>query len=62
MECRENRVLIQVMNKEDIEGVFMKDNAVRFKLAYSSPMLSLELSDDLGRIGKGRLSWDTLYS
>ena len=46
-----NRVLIQVMNEEDVT----KENAVRFKLAYSLPMLNLELSNDLRRVGEGRL-------
>ena len=55
-EHRENRVLIQVMNKEDVKRAIMKENAARFELAYSSLMLSLELSDDLGRVGEGRLS------
>ena len=40
----------------------MRENAVRFKLAYSLPMLSLELSNDLGRVGEGRMSLDALCS
>ena len=56
VECRENGVLIQVTNKEDIEHVIIKENAVRFKLAYSLPISILELSNDFGRVGEGRLS------
>ena len=56
VEHRENGVLIQVMNKKDVKCTIMKENVARFKLAYSSPILSLELSDDLGRVDKGRLS------
>ena len=40
----------------------MKENAARFKLAYSSLMLNLELSDNLRRVGEGRLSHDVLHS
>ena len=40
----------------------MKENAARFKLAYSLLILSLELSDDLGIVGEGRLSQEILHS
>ena len=48
------------MSKEEVEYAIMKENVVRFKLAYSLPILSLELSNDLGRVGEGRISQDIL--
>ena len=55
-------MIIQVTNKEDVERAIIKENTARFKLAYSSPILSLELSDDLERLGEGRSSQDILYT
>ena len=50
------------MGKEEVEHAMMKENIVKFTLAYSLPMLSLELSNDLKRVGEGRLSKDALCS
>ena len=61
-ECRENGALIQAISKEDDQRAIVKENLVRSKLACSSPILSLELSNDLGRVGEGRLPQDILYS
>ena len=49
-------------NKEEGEEAIMKENAARFKLAYSWPMLGLELSKDLGRVGEGKLSQEIFHS
>ena len=54
--------LVQVVTKEEVENAIMKENSSRFRLAYSSPLLNDELSEELGLSGEGSLSKDILGS
>ena len=59
-ECRDNRVLIQVMSKAKVERAIMKENKTKFKLAYSSLMLKDDMCVDLGLSGDGTLAKEIL--
>ena len=62
MEHRDNRVLIQVMSKVEVERVIIKENEARFKLAYSSLTLRDDMCVDLGLSGDGPLTRESLSS
>ena len=57
-----NSAFIQVTNEEEAERAIVKENTARFKFAYSSLMLGAELHEYLGRVDKGKLHQEILYS
>ena len=61
-EYRDNRVLIQVMSKAEVERVITKENETRFKLAYSSPTLKSDMHMDLGLSGDRPLTREIIGS
>ena len=60
VEYRDNRMLIQVKSKVEVERVITKENEIRFKLAYSSLILNGETHAELGFSGEGFLTREIL--
>ena len=62
VEHKEEGTLVQVVTKKEVENAIMKENSSRFRLACSSPLLDNKLSEEMGLLGEGDLSKDTLGS
>ena len=60
MEYKEEGVLIQVITKEEVENMIMKENSLQFALLYSSPILEDDLYEALGPLGEGSLVKDII--
>ena len=62
VEYREDRILIQVFTKNEVENAIIKENSSRFRLTYSSLILEENMCEELGLLGEGKLSQDILNS